>query len=616
MMWMSIDHETTPFPLQATMQDVYDAVERGEFPFEPTYRKRVLITLRNAVEKVYGEGVRLSDIKADLEAFRSKWGDRRAITLSSLPRGYSNVSTYKDDLTRWLSALEHYLGEAQRRAAQRAQQDDWWELIGILRTDINSRALEMHENKLLGLTAIMNRARQDHRQPEHLSKAWLTKTLDATPAGIARSNLREGARLLDRLRDHGTLLVNGLLPTEPISGAKATDVRRAKAMHPASLTTSMDSWLANKRTAGGPKGAKRRSGRYRADETIKSARMGLEWYVDALIARRKIDPTASPTPAEIAREDWIKECVKAELDGELPWKPLALNSLNNYFKSAIAWLKPHSLSKFPDLSKEIREENDEFDDINGMSQRHQEWCLDFKRNEKKQELFFSMPMRLQEAAIRALRHYDKLSVVERAQAINLAVAAAMAAILTSLPLRSRSLGALTIDGPEAHLKRPGGKESHLLKVNLPKNFVKNRRPICHSIRPKKYAHPRDVIDWFIAGPREQLMKDHMPGRIIDPTRLLCGLDYRRLNFAWQSGTDFIGIPMTQHLARHAIATYLINRRPDSMPFIAALLRVSFDTVEKYYAFLDEERLSNDSDELLANELEIMDWGNADRRVAS
>lgn len=50
------------------------------------------------------------------------------------------------------------------------------------------------------------------------------------------------------------------------------------------------------------------------------------------------------------------------------------------------------------------------------------------------------------------------------------------------------------------------------------------------------------------------------------------------------------LPMRPHQARHALASILLNRDPSKLPQVAALLGDRISTVEKAYAWMDEEQL--------------------------
>jgi hypothetical protein len=105
-------------------------------------------------------------------------------------------------------------------------------------------------------------------------------------------------------------------------------------------------------------------------------------------------------------------------------------------------------------------------------------------------------------------------------------------------------------------------------------------------------------------PRNYLMEHHMR-QDSDRTRLFCGIGYNRLDDCWQFATTAVGMPMTQHLSRHAIASFLINRDEAYLPLVAALLGITVDRARRSYAFVDEQRRAQKADTILAKELDIL-----------
>jgi len=163
----------------------------------------------------------------------------------------------------------------------------------------------------------------------------------------------------------------------------------------------------------------------------------------------------------------------------------------------------------------------------------------------------------------------------------------MSAILTGLPLRAQTICQLKCQGADRHVFFPRGASADQVLFDIPGELIKTGEPIKQSLSPRGQMSPRKILRWFLDEPRHLLLAGHTrrPARDL----LFCGLGYSRLHRAWDRGTQYIGLPMTQHLVRHAIATMLFNEDSNYAPAIAALLGNSEQTVRRYYAFVDEER---------------------------
>lgn len=601
---------TLAHPLAVTLQDVIAAVERSDLDYAESTKARVLSALRAAIHRMY-DNEDPSRIIVTLDAFERKWGRGR---VRRIPPGYADLGpkAFMQARSYIRGAIMRYTGEAERRAELRARNDDWRTLRDQLVEAAEKGLVHFREKLVIAFDVLTHIARTDNRQPSEIDIAWFERALKDVPTAPRRRSLREAAQLIDDLRLRPDLFPADLLPPEPIAEARYTPPRRNCRPRPPSLVTPLTEWIAKKGGGGEPKGAKRRSGKPVKPNTLKVLTRGAEWYIDSLYELCLIDPGSSPTPAEIAREDWIRRCVEAEVRGELPWKELSANSLFGYMKSAILWLQQYS-SDFRTLTSEIRNDHEFLNGVGLMTEDHQKWCKAFVRDKRKIMTFFDMPKTLQAKADAALANYDSLNQARRAQAINLAIAAAMAAILVNLPLRSSSLEALTVGGQMAHVRLPGS-DPDLLRIVLPPQFVKNNVEINQPIQRKGPVSAREVIDWFIGRPRALLMQNHMR-QDPDATRLFCGIGYNRLDDSWQFGTTAVGLPMTQHLSRHAIASFLINRDEKYLPLAAALLGITVERARKSYAFVDKGRRAREADDVLAAELAILRSDHDDHGLA-
>ena len=103
------------------------------------------------------------------------------------------------------------------------------------------------------------------------------------------------------------------------------------------------------------------------------------------------------------------------------------------------------------------------------------------------------------------------------------------------------------------------------------------------------SRPRQIIDWFLAGPRQELLRNPLLLRSPQPDRLFCGIGTARYNRILVDWTEEVGMRMTTHLFRHALASILINCCEVPMDEVAGLLGNTVATVEKNYVFHDRIR---------------------------
>lgn len=107
-------------------------------------------------------------------------------------------------------------------------------------------------------------------------------------------------------------------------------------------------------------------------------------------------------------------------------------------------------------------------------------------------------------------------------------------------------------------------------------------------RDTKKSQPRRIIDWFIAGPRNAILSHErfLPERLTCNDLLFCGIGRERYGQKLSLWTEVLGIKMTSHLFRHAIASILVNNPDCRLQDVAAMLGNNVATVERNYLFLD------------------------------
>ena len=591
-------------PMDGSLAACLAALAAGQLGYSRDHRRKCRNYLRRGVKLFYAPAddevleTLLADIPATLEAFDAKWLRGKYIPKEAASFGSTKV--YKDARRDCRRVIEVFTGEAERRAAERALQDGWYELDMALHAAIADGRVVLHEKKPIALTALMRHARRAGLHPHRITHDWLAQIVAGCDLGSEKKSLQRAALLLDSLRGQPGAVPPNLLPAQPLGKIHAVSKKRRKKTLPASLTGPLEDWLAKKQD-GPTTGYQRRRGRGVTAETAKTYRTGCRWYIEALIIRGLIDPLEAPTPAQIAREDWLEDCVNAEIEALFPWHPLEPVGLLGYASDAAAWLSQYN-NNLVGFQKYIIGRNRFFDEYNLISKKRRAWCRQFVSDIDMQITFFNLPLTFQRMAEPLLADYDRIGPVSQARAIKLAVAAAMAAILTSLPLRSSSLDALTALGPNPHVRLNDKNDPDRLWIFLPAQFVKNNEDINHPIRPKPPVYPRQIIEWFIADARERLLATHIYDSKADPLKLFCGVGYNRLHACWDFATTEAGIPMSQHLARHAIASWLYNIDRNAIELIAALLRITPATVVCNYAFIHQDLIAKESDDFLAEKI--------------
>ncbi|WP_272011421.1 hypothetical protein [Roseovarius sp. ZX-A-9] len=177
--------------------------------------------------------------------------------------------------------------------------------------------------------------------------------------------------------------------------------------------------------------------------------------------------------------------------------------------------------------------------------------------------------------------------------LRLYAAAVLFAVQVSRPVRSSNLIGLRYRSTQ---DEPGHitwvKKKFHAELRFPAGEIKNDREVSvhlygdeahilwtwiYELRPR-YLKMRDLTDttYVIPGAANpRLIKSgmHLPPGCIAPSTL---------SELWRGGTDIIGLDMTPHQCRHAVATLILAVEPGNFSKAAAVLGDTEDTVRRHY----------------------------------
>lgn len=99
---------------------------------------------------------------------------------------------------------------------------------------------------------------------------------------------------------------------------------------------------------------------------------------------------------------------------------------------------------------------------------------------------------------------------------------------------------------------------------------------------------RNILDWFIHGPRRYLLDDprFLAADKRQPDLLFCGIGRSRYNRILANWTEEAGMRMTTHLFRHATASIMVNCCDCPVEEVARMLGNTTEVAERQYVFHD------------------------------
>lgn len=600
------------------ISDVITSIASGGLDYSDANRRKVLGALRRCAA-IYDTPA--EHIPADVGLFEARWGRGKVKTYPIAHFGSSEQ--FRDWRSNVRGAIAQATGARAAAAGRRAREDGWAELLAVFdanagrQKDRSGKRLKLFDPKLrIGLARIADYARRECLEPTEITTAVLVRLRDTyaiTPD--QKAHVRRAACTFDKLRILSN--VAHLLPPAPVSPLPSKRRRgdeRRSAMS-ASFLAEFAAWrAAYQRGTPSPLSG---SIEPKSDGYMAQFDAALFWYVDALETLELATPSALTALRQIARPDWFPAAARLVLadydeDGEpqdMNVAPgLSLRTLHSYLTRLRVLFGCLNCAVAVTALSEMLEDR-LFGAIEGMTPDNIAFCKAVMASPSRQATFFELPWTLQAKAQALLDRWDELTPGERHAAIRAgACAVALLILIRVAPIRIGNLAAIPFRGKKRWLSTPSaGRMAQLL---IPGRHVKNAKEIRANLQDAGRRDSWAVVQWYldhirpcmVDGPRGHLKMVEGDALFPGETGAISTGTLR----SWMAiETAAAGMPMRPHQARHLIATILINRHPDKIAMIAALLGDTVRTVDSTYAWLDREKLVAEAQGLVPTAASIL-----------
>jgi hypothetical protein len=473
-----------------------------------------------------------------------------------------------------------------------------------------AKARGLDDRALIPITSTLRQAAvEDGLEPTDLTQDWLIGIVKKS-SRKRQDSLRDGARLFDNLWSE---LPPQFRPAECFGPVTIVSRKRKSHPLPPRVVEQLETYLARRvagKTAPGFRGSVSVGAGINKEESTNIYRQALRWLFDSLCVAGELAPDADIGITDLARLDWLSKVafealsdVEQEEEGEprmFPWQPIKPITIYNRTSSLITMFGSLS-SSFLTQQFEINDpqaSGPELVDAGGlqailrahisdeMTDAHRTFCRTLVAEGDKQRLLLNIHMVCWAEAQERWQTYKQQGRHEQMQTMNLCILAAILALVVHIPFRARTVTELVLDGSRPDLSLPKGAKR--IDFHVAADRMKVPKAFDAVLEDTRLSRPRQIIDWFIAGPRQKLLEDPLllTPRIRQPERLFCGVGrarYNRLLVAW---TEEIGMRMTTHMFRHALASILVNCCDLTLADAANLLGNSAATAERRYAFQD------------------------------
>lgn len=296
------------------------------------------------------------------------------------------------------------------------------------------------------------------------------------------------------------------------------------------------------------------------------------------------------TIAELLTEETMTLVLRAWMQEEN--KPLSARSITTYFVN-IKTVAAHN-----ELDGSVFDHLEETATVlkagktagKSMSPKTKKFCASLLDNPALQTKLLTLHVRARRVAAmifdRAEKEKRDLSATEIGRIRQLGAVAAFSAIETcAAPYRIERMTLFRISGPKADVLLPS-QSILTARFLLPEVQNKIKRVVAVSMKQDK-RNGLDTLLWYIKRVRP-LFSEAGESEYLFPAVQSRGPMRKTMLTGWfKKLSRQLGIPMTPHNFRHAMASMLIKKHPGQYEAVAVLLGDTEKTVRTYYAWVNE-----------------------------
>lgn len=444
--------------------------------------------------------------------------------------------------------------------------------------------------------------------PHEMTRDWLMGAMKSATKK-RQDSLKRGIKVLD---DLWTDLPEHQRPPKPFGPIKIISEKRRSLPLPPRVKAELETYLASRVAGDTVPGFTRPVSIKKGIDQKQSTniyRQAVGWLYDSLCVVGELDPDADISLNDLANLEWLSKVAfeaLSEIEADagttrtFPWKPIEPETIYNrtgslitIFESTVPDFHLSHIEIFDPIKQQTVQMNAEGlrkilsrHCSDEMTDEHRAFCRALVKNEEKQHLFLNMHMICWEQAQSRWSTYKQQTQHEKHQTINLCVLAAMLALVVNIPFRARTVCEMVLEGSQSDLSLP--KDAKKIAFHVAPARMKTRERFDADVVDDKLSKPRKILDWFIAGPRKELLRNpkllHEASR--RPERLFGGIGEARYNRILGAWTEEVGMLMTTHMFRHALASFLINCCGVPVADAARMLGNSIAVAERKYVYLD------------------------------
>lgn len=482
--------------------------------------------------------------------------------------------------------LQKYLDPNRGQKRPNPPDDDWTRLLATAAEE--AERLEITSQQLIPLRNLAKEARKHDIRPQDLSPALLERLTEGTMAGRKKS-LRRAPALLEQLRSSSATFDSYLPSTQLILPSKTENIA------PPHLLKEAETWVRKHCFGEYDEIAERYEGE-NSEETYKTYLSAFRSYLNIAAASGLV--TQSSTLSEALSKPIFLGVMRKWIHLP-PTEKISPRSMFQYVKNIriVAGDRDLDVKHMADGIKKNRQLKEGKKAAQGIVEGPMNFCRWLLSDKKNQATFMSLHIRFFKSAQQLLEaeKYRTLTKPEQIRLRQLGTLAAMSAIWIWIsPLRITNLVGLTISGPQRKLHLPVGKR-HYAMLLIPGNETKTGRSIRKKVQPNR-SRALEIIEFYMQNIRPRYpyaaTSDLLfPGCKNGSTPI----DTATVRPWLKRECRAIGFyPVLPHWFRHGVASIFLKHNPGAYVHAGRMLDDKPRTVRKYYGFIDDEQLHDET----------------------
>jgi len=532
----------------------------------------------------------LERIPVDLDSFDARWRGRT----DGLVLGFRSQRGFERWRSKVRGAMKRALGLKHVHEADAGTPDPWQ----VVREHVAQNQGNYRE---LTLDVLAGRARLSGRAPHEIDGVWAAAE-HARLRYERRKAFRRGLRLFnDLVEARATTGLADHLPATPVAEPATASPRGLCGLGlPPSFSDDLAAcrdWYVSKDQD--PAFARARGIDPKKERSWRSYEAAVSWLVRELVDGGHHGPDEIVDLASVCRYQPLLDAAIAFSERrEAGGAGLSRDSSTLHTRVArISYIAEHWVAVAPaerdQLRRLRRSHGVTTANVGRMSRAREEWLrhlLD-ARGRALRATLLRAPDTLLGWADSRLARWESLSRRERMRCLRYALAATQTALLLrTMALRSTNLRELTFRGDAATLVLPSGHRS--ARIEIPGAQVKNGRDLAAPVAGSAWPTVRRWLEVY----RPLLVDAHPYGHgaadsafVFPGTSPTAGMNPSTFAKAFAEGVGDLGLGITPHLCRHAIATLIVNEDRSKVGVVADWLGDKPETVEQVYLFTDRQR---------------------------